>query len=406
MDRESTHDRNSKTPETEESSDPPVRESQVGELGHLLGTAFQLTRFREQRFTIPPPPRGGAAGIENAPEVAQKPEQGLVRVRCVDFDDQQVDTRMFDDVDSLLASKRPDWAKVRWIDVEGLHPYVVNRLREALGLHTLAAEDVWHVPQRPKAEMFGQHVFVIVQRFHLNDSGLQSEQVSAFATRDMLLTFQENQNDIWGALRGRIGIPNSRIQQSDATYLLYTVLDTLVDHDFPILEKYGERLEQIEEAVLTECTPALLREIHSVKRDLTVMRRVLWPMREAIGDLTKPDKIVGISDGARTYMRDVHDHCVQVMDILETFRELASNLTDLHISMTSQKMNEVVKVLTIMSTIFIPITFLAGVYGMNFSNLPELQWEHGYAAFWMLCGTVVGTLVWFFHKRGWLRGDD
>jgi magnesium transporter len=137
-----------------------------------------------------------------------------------------------------------------------------------------------------------------------------------------------------------------------------------------------------------------------------VMRRVLWPMREAIGDLTKPDKIVGISDSARTYMRDVHDHCVQVMDILETFRELASNLTDLHISMTSQKMNEVVKVLTIMSTIFIPITFLAGVYGMNFNNLPELQWEHGYAAFWVLCGSVVATLVWFFHKRGWLRGDD
>jgi len=158
--------------------------------------------------------------------------------------------------------------------------------------------------------------------------------------------------------------------------------------------------------VLTECTPHLLREIHPVKRDSKVMRRVLWPLREAIGDLTKPDKIHGISDAARTYMRDVHDHCVQVMDILETFRELASNLTDLHISMTSQKMNEVVKVLTIMSTIFIPITFLAGVYGMNFNNLPELQWEHGYAAFWALCGAVVSTLVWFFHKRGWLRGDD
>lgn len=388
----------------DEDSDAPVRESQVGDLGHLLGTAFQLNRFRETRFTIPPPPRGGAAGIENAPEVRQKPDVGLVRVRCVDFDDQQVDTRTFDDIDALLSSKRPEWAKVRWIDVEGLHPYVVNRLREALGLHTLAAEDVWHVPQRPKAEMFGQHVFVIAQRFHLNDAGLQSEQVSAFATRDLLLTFQENQNDIWGALRGRIGIPNSRIQQSDATYLLYTVLDTVVDHDFPILEKYGERLEQIEDAVLTECTPHQLRQIHAVKRDLTVMRRVLWPMREAMGDLTKPDKI-SISDSARTYMRDVHDHCVQVMDILETFRELASNLTDLHISMTSQKMNEVVKVLTIISTIFIPITFLAGVYGMNFDELPELHWKHGYATFWALCGALTGSLVWFFHKRGWLKGD-
>src|SRR5690349_20535215 len=260
MDRESTHDR-IKREQADDSSDPPVRESQVGELGHLLGTAFQLTRFRETRFTIPPPPRGGAAGIENAPEVAQKPELGLVRVRCIDFDDQQVDTRMFDDVDSLLASKRPEWAKVSWIDVEGLHPYVVNRLREALGLHTLAAEDVWHVPQRPKAEMYGQHVFVYVQRFHSSESGLQSEQVSAFATRDTLLTFQENQNDIWGPLRARIGIPNSRIQQSDATYLLYSVLDTVVDYDFPILEKYGERLEQIEEAVLTQHSPQLLREI-------------------------------------------------------------------------------------------------------------------------------------------------
>lgn len=403
MDRESNPDRSSDP--AEDGSEPPLRESQVGELGHLLGTAFQLTRFRETRFTIPPPPRGGAAGIENAPEVAQKPGPGVVRVRCIDFDDQQVDTRAFDDIDALLASKRPEWAKVRWIDVEGLHPYVVNRLREELGLHTLAAEDVWHVPQRPKAEMYGQHVFVIAQRFRLDDAGLQSEQVSAFATRDTLLTFQEQQNDIWAALRGRIGIPNSRIQQSDATYLLYTVLDTVVDHDFPILEKYGERLEQIEEAVLTEHTPQLLREIHAVKRELTVMRRVLWPMREAIGELTKPDKIA-ISEAARTYMRDVHDHCVQVMDILETFRELASNLTDLHISMTSQKMNEVVKVLTVMSTIFIPITFLAGVYGMNFHVMPELSWQHGYTVFWALCAAITGSLLWFFHKRGWLRRDD
>jgi magnesium transporter len=219
----------------------------------------------------------------------------------------------------------------------------------------------------------------------------------------MLLTFQEQQNDIWGSLRARIGQPGSRINASDATYLLYAVLDTVVDHDFPILEKYGERLEQLEDAVLTEADPQLLREIHAVKRDLLVMRRVLWPMREAIGELTKPDKTV-ISEAARTYLRDVHDHCVQVMDILETFRELASNLTDLHLSMTSNKMNEVMKVLTIISTIFIPITFLAGVYGMNFDDLPELHWKHGYAVFWGICGALTTLLIWFFHKRGWLRG--
>jgi magnesium transporter len=185
--------------------------------------------------------------------------------------------------------------------------------------------------------------------------------------------------------------------------LLYAVLDTVVDHDFPILETYGERLEQLEDAVLTEAAPHLLREIHAVKRDLTVMRRVLWPMREAIGELTKPDKMV-ISESARTYLRDVHDHCVQVMDILETFRELASNLTDLHLSMTSNKMNEVMKVLTIISTIFIPITFLAGVYGMNFDELPELHWKHGYTSFWLICGALTTSLLWFFHRRGWLRG--
>ncbi len=396
----------SKLPDSEptESSDAPQRPSQIGQLGPLLGSAFQLPNFRESRFTIPPPPRGGAAGIENAPEVSHKPEAGSIRLRCVDFDDQQVDVRTFDDVDRLLASPRPSWSLVRWIDVEGLHPYVVNRLRQALGLHTLAAEDVWHVPQRPKAELYGQQVFVIVQRFRVaDDDRLQSEQVSAFATRDMLLTFQEQQNDIWGSLRARIGQPGSRINASDATYLLYAVLDTVVDHDFPILEKYGERLEQLEDAVLTEADPQLLREIHAVKRDLLVMRRVLWPMREAIGELTKPDKTV-ISEAARTYLRDVHDHCVQVMDILETFRELASNLTDLHLSMTSNKMNEVMKVLTIISTIFIPITFLAGVYGMNFDDLPELHWKHGYAVFWGICGALTTLLIWFFHKRGWLRG--
>jgi magnesium transporter len=309
---------------------------------------------------------------------------------------------LFDDVDAVIRFPRPSWASVRWIDVEGLHPYVVNRLREALSLHTLAAEDVWHTPQRPKVEVYDDHVFVIVQRFSVSEGALSSEQVSAFTSSDMLLTFQELHTDIWGTLRERLAKPDSRIRKGDASYLLYAVLDTVVDSGFPVLEAYGERLEQLEEAVLEEGAPRLLQEVHAVKRDLAVMRRVLWPLREAISELARPDKAL-ISDASRTYLRDVHDHCIQLMDILETFRELASNLTDLHLSMSSNRMNEVMKVLTVIATIFIPITFLAGVYGMNFQHLPELHWRHGYASFWLACGSVTCALLWYFHRRGWLR---
>jgi magnesium transporter len=373
----------------------------VGTIGRLLGTALPTSNLSDPRATIPPSAPGAAAGIEHVADVLLPPAPGRVRLRCIDFSESRFEDTEYEDVDAALDRQRPEWSTVRWINVQGLHPYVVNRLREELGFHTLAAEDVYNVPQRPKAQSYENYVFVVVRMFQLREGSLDAQQISGFAAPDMLVTFQEDQQDLWAQLRSRMRAPNSPLRRLDASYLLYSVLDTVVDHCFLILELYGERLGHLEDTVLTDAEAQVLHDVHAVKRDLTAMRRVLWSIREAIAELGKTEHVM-VSATARTYLRDVHDHCIQIIDIIETFRDLATSLTDLHVSMTSHRMTEAMQVLAVISTIFIPITFLAGVYGMNFSFFPELHWRYSYAMFWVVCFVISGGLLWYFRRRGWL----
>ena len=373
----------------------------VGTIGRLLGTAWPKSSVSDPRGTIPPSAPGAAAGIEHVADVLMPPAQGVVRLRCIDFSETRYEDNEYDDVETLLDRDRPEWAGVRWINVQGLHSYVVNRLREELGFHTLAAEDVYNVPQRPKAQSYENHVFVVMRMFQLREGSLDAQQISGFARPDLLVTFQEDQQDLWAPMRARMRTPSSHLRRLDASYLLYSVLDMVVDHCFLILELYGERLGQLEDVVLSTAEPVLLQDIHAVKRDLSAMRRVLWSIREAIAELIKVEHVI-VSTTARTYLRDVHDHCIQIIDIIETFRDLATSLTDLHMSMTSYRMTEAMQVLAVISTIFIPITFLAGVYGMNFKFFPELTWRYGYVLFWVVCAAISGGLLWYFKRRGWL----
>jgi len=276
-----------------------------------------------------------------------------------------------DDLEKFLAASHPEDRVVRWVNVDGLHPYIVNRFREVYGFHTLAAEDVLHVPQRPVLEWEDDYIFVIARMLTLADERLVAEQVSMFVYDRTLITFQERKGDVWDSVRERIHTEGSRLREQGCCYLLYTLLDAIVDQNFPILEHYGDVLEQIEAEVTHSPTTEMLRRIHSVKRDLVGLCCVMWPMRD-LTDTLQRDEHAKLTKFTRTYTRDVYEHTIQIIDIIESYREMSSSLTDLYMSAVFNRMNEVMKVLTIMASFFIPITFLAGVYGMNFEAIPEL----------------------------------
>jgi magnesium transporter len=235
----------------------------------------------------------------------------------------------------------------------------------------------------------------------LVEGHLSSEQIAFFVGHKTLLTFQERPGDVWDPIRRRLKQPGSQLRRHDASFLLYALLDAIVDHCFPILESYGDRLESAEEQVLTGAGPREIPQIHRLRRELLLFRREVWPMRDVIRTLQRePHECMG--ETTRTYLRDVYDHSMQIIDLCDTYRELAAGLAETYTSSLSIRMNEVMKLLTIITTIFIPITFLAGVYGMNFRHMPEEDWVWAYPLFWVVCLTVTGGMLMWFRRKGWL----
>ncbi len=222
-----------------------------------------------------------------------------------------------------------------------------------------------------------------------------------FLGHKTVLTFQEAPGEVWNAVRRRINTQGSRLRNNAATFLVYSLLDAIVDHCFPILEDYGERLEELEDVVLDRPPRTTIGEIHQIKRDLLLLRRGVWPMREVVSTLQR-ESHERMSEVTRVYLRNLYDHVVQIIDMLETYREIATGLTETYMSAVSNRMNEIMKVLTITGTIFIPLTFLAGVYGMNFHDIPELNFSWAYPAFWAVCVGLAGAMLAIFKHRGWL----
>jgi len=377
--------------------------STFGELGRLVGSTLGLPNLEDGGNTTQTHAPGAPPGIEHITEQWTPPEPGTIRIRVMDVCKEKVETHWVDDLDDFLSRPQPEWVKLRWVDVDGLHAYVVSKLQRAYGFHTLAAEDVLHVPQRPRVDAYTDHLFIVARMFDWRRDQLVTEQISVFVKQGLVVSFQEHDEDVWNPIRDRLlQYEASKLRLGDASYLAYALLDATVDHCFPILERYGEMLDHLEDTALAPEAPDVLQEVHAVKRNLTILRKAVWPMREVIAELGREDQLL-VSPDTRTYLRDVYQHCVQIIDIIETFRELASSLTDLSLSMASKRMNEVMKLLTIISTVFIPITFLAGVYGMNFVLLPELHWKYGYIFFWVFCGLETAGLLFWFRRKGWLR---
>ncbi len=297
---------------------------------------------------------------------------------------------------------------VIWVNVEGLgDAETIRALGEVFGLHGLALEDVINVHQRPKIEQYGDYYYIVVRMSKLGEY-LETEQLSLFFGKNFVLTFQEGlPGDCLDPIRERIRHKHGRIRETGLDYLAYALLDAVVDCYFPILEEYGERLEACEDAILSRSYDDTVAHIHEIKRNLLTLRRAIWPQREIFSALLREETPL-VTAETRLHLRDCYDHTTQIIDLVETYRELGSDLTDVYLSSVSNRTNEIVRVLTVITTIFIPLTFIAGIYGMNFNtavspvNMPELNWYWGYPlSLGLMAAVAVGQLI-FFWKRGWL----
>lgn len=292
---------------------------------------------------------------------------------------------------------------VRWINVDGIHEVsIIEQIGQIFGLHNLVLEDIVHTDQRPKLDEFESYMYVASQMVTYDESNHQivTEQLSIILINNTLISFQELPGDLFEGIRERIRSSTGRLRRLGADYLLYAMLDTIVDHYFVVLEKIGDDLDEIEVNLLNASANQDINDLHAMKRELILLRKSIWPMREVIGSLSKSQTFQKNSS-TEIYLRDAYDHCIRAIDTLELYREMSSSLLDMHLSSLSNRMNTVMKTLTIISTIFIPLTFIAGVYGMNFRNMPEFDFKYSYAIVWILMILITLIMVRYFRKKGW-----
>lgn len=344
---------------------------------------------------------GAAPGIDSHASANIPPEAGEIHISTIDLCKSEREERTFETIDELLDTERPAWSSCRWIDIQGIHPYVLKKLQERFGIHPLAAEDTLHVPQRSKVEEYEDSLFIVLRMIRLSEQNLVNEQVSFFFFRDTVITVQEKKGDVWSQVRERTKKKTSRFREYGAPYILYALVDAIIDHIFPFLDLYFESIDKLEEEIMVNPTPSAQVRIHAIKRELIYLRQAIWPMQNVISTLAKDDYQMLPSE-VESYFRDVHDHATQASEAIDMYRETAIGLQDLYMASSSNRMNEVMKALTIMASLFLPLTFLAGIYGMNFKVIPELEWEYSYPVFWLVCITTIGSLLWYFKRKKWI----
>ena len=345
-----------------------------------------------------------------------------VKISIIDYDQEQIDTHIAASVEECFAYK--DSATITWINIDGIHDVdLVERLGLHYGLHPLVIEDILNTRQRLKIDMFDDYLFIVLKMswFHDATQEITIEQVSIILGRNFVLTFQEEpEGDVFEAIRTRLFGNKGHIRNTGADYLAYALMDAVVDGYFAILDYFGEQIEQLDDAITAGPTPKLLSIIHDLKRELIYFRKIVSPLRNMMHELNSSvsahvylDDTEGsqksrdqesplIRKSTSIYLRDLYDHVIQVIEAIETFLDIMSGIHDVYLSSVSNKMNEIMQFLTIVGTIFIPLTFIAGIYGMNFRVMPELQWRWGYfAVMALMLGIGIGLLIYFKKKR-WL----
>jgi len=328
-----------------------------------------------------------------------------LRLHLIDYDSEQVSVQ----ADVTAADCKPflERQTITWVHVEGRPTQdALHDLGATFGLHALALEDVLHTGQRPKIEPFDDQLFIIMSLPLMVDDLVEVHQVSLFVGGNYLVSFCETDFATFQPIIARLQSRSSRIRSKGADYLAYTLLDIVIDHGFPLLERFGQQLEEIEEQILEAADREALEQIHTIKRELILLRRSLWPHRDVINQILRNDD-QQIQQGTLIYLRDCYDHTIQIMDLLETYREMSSSMLDIYMSSVSNRMNDVMRVLTVIATIFIPLTFIVGVYGMNFDrttgpwSMPELGNPLGYIFVWIVMVVIAAGMVFFFRSRKW-----
>ncbi|MBN2012866.1 magnesium/cobalt transporter CorA [candidate division KSB1 bacterium] len=324
------------------------------------------------------------------------------RIRVIDFDETHHQEMELQNVEDSFPFK--DSPTVTWLNIDGLHDIsIIEKIGTHFDIHPLVLEDILHTSQRPKLEDYDHYIYIVLKMIHYkaSDDEIQEEQFSLLLGDTFVITFQERVGDIFNPVRDRIRSGKFRIKKRKSDYLTYALIDAVIDNYFIVLENLSEHIENLEDDVLDHPSPDIGHKIHTLKRKLLSLRKSIWPLREVISELQRSESPL-FEESTAPYLKDVYDHTIQVIDTIETFRDMVSGLLDTYMTSVSNRMNEVMKVLTIIATIFIPLTFLAGIYGMNFDFMPELKWHWSYFVLWAAMIIVAIIMIIFFRKKRWL----
>lgn len=325
-----------------------------------------------------------------------------VKINVMDYDDGTFIEKTSQSLEECFYYA--ETKSVTWIDIVGIHNMpMMEKLGAHFQIHPLMMEDIVNSTTRPKAEEAPFHVFIALKMARYDEANheILMEQVSFIVSPHVLITFQETEGDVFDSVRERLRNRRGRIRALGIDFLAYSLMDVLVDHYFVVLEKVGEELIRIEERIMNDNCDDLTHEIHKIKNDLITLRQAIWPMRDLVSQLARGE-VALFKKSTLPFIRDVYDHAVQVVDSIENYREFTSSLQNIQLSKVSQRTNEVMKVLTMMATVFIPLTFVTGVYGMNFEHMPELSWQFGYAFVWGIILAIVAGLLIYFRRKKWI----
>lgn len=322
-------------------------------------------------------------------------------IKIMNYDEHNCQEKIIENVKECYDFK--DSSGVTWINVDGIHQInILEQIGNCFKLHPLVMEDILNTEQRPKIDDFGNYIFLVSKMLYFDGANnIESEQVSLILGRKFVISFQERQGDVFNSIRERISKGKGRIRKMGSDYLAYSLLDAIVDHYFVMLENLGSKIEDIEDELVSNPSTETINRIHKLKRQIILLRKSIWPLREVIGIIEREQSQL-IQESTLIYLRDIHDHIIQVIDTIETYREMLSGMVDIYLSSISYKMNQVMKVLTIIATIFIPLTLISGIYGMNFRYMPELEWQFSYPLV-LTSMLIAGSLMlYYFRIKNWL----
>ena len=353
---------------------------------------LKLIRMRSKKSGLPP-----GTLVHLGEKKVEK-----VRISYIDYDEQNFQEKNVSNIEECFTLKATP--TVSWINIDGLHEVeILEKLGRQFELHPLMLEDILNTDQRPKQEDFDKHIFIVLKMLSFDEEtqSVDSEQISVVLGENFVISFQERIGDVFDPIRERIRNAKGRIRKMGPDYLMYSLLDAIVDNYFGILEKLGDKIEAMEDVLVSDPTEKTLKQIHHLKREMIYLRRSVWPLRELISGIERSESPL-IKESTDAYLRDVYDHTIQVIDTVEAFRDMVSGMLDTYLSSISNRMNSIMKVLTIIATIFIPLTFVAGIYGMNFVYMPELKWRWGYPAVLLVMIIIAGVMLIYFKRKKWL----